>query len=740
MIKSEALLINHIQSQNWYKPLLGVPYRPFFGFPDRIRQEIPFFKYCNAFGFTVFDPPRALTPALVLAPDITISEPKSPSKTPEPSAVGDPGPKKTATAEDPASAFTPTVDPHPIPQPKQTANSPDADPANSQSPTPAENNHLLPDPNVQQPTESGDPAYSKSPTPAGKSPVLPDPKAQQPAQSADPSSTSPKAANPNPADHPDAPPQGQGSLQTTIQLRPQSNDGPTTVFIGSKPDAGKSTTSIGALILNAIGKLDPSAKPDAASDPKVSNAVPAVSFPTVKVAGQLLTISDPSSVSIAGTVLTPGGADVTVAGTPVSLAPSGNLVVGTGPSNPSSTVLAIAGHTITANPTSFQIAGTPVKAGAPAVTISGTPISIDLSGNLVIGGNGPLMSPPAAVFTVGAQRFTAHGTDLVGSDTTVRAGDPAVLIAGTSASLGSSGVLVLGSSTTTLAGLPSSASIYTVGDETFTANPTQFSVAGTTLSAGGPGVVVSSTSISLNPSGSLIVGTSTIPLPTPTPAVVATDGQVYTIESDGQVAVDGVTLSSGGPGTTISGTPMSVGSGGFIIGTSTIPLQNPTPTVITTDGQVFTIKPSGLIAIDGVTLSSGGLGTTISGTALSVGSAGFIVGTQTIPLTSPIPSIITTDGQIFTMEPNGAIHVDGATLSNGGSGTTINGTPMRVNSGGLVIGSDTISLPTTNASVSGLPITQFTGAASKTVDLSRLSLLLCALGTWIALWNVNDRT
>ena len=136
------------------------------------------------------------------------------------------------------------------------------------------------------------------------------------------------------------------------------------------------------------------------------------------------------AVSIADTVLTPGGAEATISGMPVSLASSGNLVVGTGPSHQSSTIITIVGHTITANPTSFLIAGTPVKAGAPAVTVSGTSIGRGIS----------TASPPAAVFTVGAQRFTVDGASLVVSGTTVTAGGPAALVAGTTVSLDPSGV------------------------------------------------------------------------------------------------------------------------------------------------------------------------------------------------------------------------------------------------------------------------------------------------------------
>ena len=459
---------------------------------------------------------------------------------PSPSAIHDAGPRKTTTDGDPASSPTPASHPQIVPQPNHPAVSPDPDPANSEPQIPAD-----------------------------KSPVLLDPSAQQSGESDDHPEASPK--NLGPLAHDDPASQGKDSPPTTIQLRPQSDENPNTIHLGSKSDGKEKDSDIGALIFNALGKVDPTAKPQGTSDPKRLNADPVASFPTVTVAGQLLTISDPSAVSIAGTVLTPGGAEATIAGTPVSLAPSGDLVVGTGSPHQNPTVLTIAGHTVTANPTSFEIAGTPVKAGEPAVTVLGTGISLGLSGDLVIGGSAKTLSPPAAIFTVGAQRFTANGAGLVESGTTVTTGGPAALISGTKVSLDPSGVLTVGDTTTTLAGfaLPS---VFTVGGETFTANPTGFSVDGTTLSAGGPGITINSTPISLNPSGSLLIGTSTVPLPIPTPAVVTTDGQVFTVEQNGLVAVDGVTLSSGGPGTTISGTPMSVGSGGLVVGSDTVRL------------------------------------------------------------------------------------------------------------------------------------------------------------------------
>ena len=524
-----------------------------------------------------------MIPALALTPDVTTQEPKAPSKTPEPSPVPDPGPKKTVAIEDPAPSPTPAAHPQIVPQPKNTAALPQQDPAESKSSSPANRIPVLPSPNVQQAAHSADPPQipHKDVEPAARISADP-PTPSSHALGLDSSSPSvdfdvqyptPVTSNSQDEDpnHPEPPSRGKFSPPMTIQLGPQSNKRPTTIFLGGGPDEGESSSGLGALIFNALGRVEPTAKPDSSSDPKVSIGDPASSFPTVTAAGQLLTISDTSAVSIAGTVLTPGGAEATIAGTPVSLAPSGNLVVGTGPSHQSITVLTIAGHTITANPTSFQIAGTPVKAGEPAVIVSGTAVSIGLSGDLVIGGSASTTSSLATIFTVGAQRSTVNGAGLVGSGTTFHAGGPAVLVEGNSVNLGHSGVLVVGSITTNSAGL-SQSSIFTVGDQTFTANPTKFPIAGAILSAGGPDIIVDSTLISLNPSGFLLIGTSTIPLQIPTPAITTADGHVLTIEQGGLIAVDGVTLSNGSPRTTVSGTPISADLGGIMIGSDTVRL------------------------------------------------------------------------------------------------------------------------------------------------------------------------
>lgn len=63
-------------------------------------------------------------------------------------------------------------------------------------------------------------------------------------------------------------------------------------------------------------------------------------------------------------------------------------------------------------------------------------------------------------------------------------------------------------------------------------------------------VTISGTPISLNPSGALVIGTTTLPLVPSKASVITINGKSYTIQHDGQLVIDGATLS-------ISKTPIS---------------------------------------------------------------------------------------------------------------------------------------------------------------------------------------
>lgn len=177
-------------------------------------------------------------------------------------------------------------------------------------------------------------------------------------------------------------------------------------------------------------------------------------------------------------------------------------------------------------------------------------------------------------------------------------------------------------------------------------------------------------------------------------------------------------MSAGAQGTTIDGTLVSLNpSGSLVIGTNTVAIAKSTEdlaksSIFTVGDQTFTAN-STFFAIDGHTLSAGGPGTTVDGTLVSLDPFGsLVIGTSTVPL-SPAP-IFTTDGHIFTGFDNGVVPVDGITLSDGGSGMTIGGVPMKVQSGRLVVGSDTISLPTASGSVDAIATT--TASASNSMS------------------------
>ena len=87
------------------------------------------------------------------------------------------------------------------------------------------------------------------------------------------------------------------------------------------------------------------------------------------------------------------------------------------------------------------------------------------------------------------------------------------------------------------------------------------------------------------------------------------------------------------------------------------------------------------------------------------------------------------------MKQGGLIAVDGVTLSSGGPGTTTSGSPVNVGPGGLVIGPDKVSLPTVDGSTSS-PVAPFAGSAPKSAELSRLELW-GALGVMMAVWHAG---
>ena len=266
-------------------------------------------------------------------------------------------------------------------------------------------------------------------------------------------------------------------------------------------------------------------------------------------------------------------------------------------SSPLQSILTIGTQTFTANPTGFKINEVPILPGDSSHTVDGTVISLGQSGILAIGSSTVSLTSPSSIsiLTVAGQTFTPNPTAFSIAGTIVSAGGSAVTVDGTIISLDPSGVMAIGSSTVDLSSLsdPSPRKVYTVAGQTFTPNPSTFPIANTVISAGGPAATINGTIISLRPSNTLLIGSSTIPLlPTQIPSDVNIDG--FDINSQSSfVVVDAVTLSAAAAGVSISGTLVSLEAGGATLDIGTRRFALPTATLGAANNSVNVLAFTG---------------------------------------------------------------------------------------------------------------------------------------------------
>ncbi len=179
---------------------------------------------------------------------------------------------------------------------------------------------------------------------------------------------------------------------------------------------------------------------------------------------------------------------------------------------------------------------------------------------------------------------------------------------------------------------------------------------------------ISGTSLSVG-SNIVVIGKSTYALPSPTDPAIS-------LAPNGAIMIDGKTLTPGLQ-TVISGTAVSAGSSIVVVGSKTYSLPLPTDPAVS-------LAPNGAIVVDGKTLTPG-MQTVISGTAVSAGSGIVVVGGKTYNLPSPTDSAV-------SRASNGDVVYEGITLSQGAQ-TTISGTAVSVGSNAIVVGGKTYSIP-----------------------------------------------
>ena len=174
------------------------------------------------------------------------------------------------------------------------------------------------------------------------------------------------------------------------------------------------------------------------------------------------------------------------------------------------------------------------------------------------------------------------------------------------------------------------------------------------------------------------------------------------------VVLGSKTVFSGDPAITISGTPVSLGAAGLVVGVVTYSANHGVGSsgevpVATVGGKTVEYQ-SGSLAIDGTTLSVGGPAITVSGTPVSLGLSSLHIGNSAVPLPTSYGSgpgrgvpgespIATVGGQTVQFE-SGKVAVNGVTLSVGGPPVTVSGTPISLGVSNLLIGTSAVPLPT----------------------------------------------
>lgn len=165
---------------------------------------------------------------------------------------------------------------------------------------------------------------------------------------------------------------------------------------------------------------------------------------------------------------------------------------------------------------------------------------------------------------------------------------------------------------------------------------------GTTLPADGSPKTIDGEVVSAV-DGGVAVGTQTVrPASDPTQSLEDVQKVTFTANSqtftaapgstNGEIIIDGVTISAGHTAVTVNGAAISAGSDGFVVDGSTVSYADITgsdrPAVVTLGSEVATASAisSGVFAIGTVTLTAGEPGTTISGHTVSAGPSGIVVG------------------------------------------------------------------------------------------------------------------
>ena len=425
--------LKSVQEQNWYKPEPGQPYRPFLALPDRVKDIAPWLAVCADSGFSCYDPPRALTAATAMVPDITSNIPTTHPLAPMPSPTVDPGPRDTAL--DKGLKAEPSITAS-LTQLVATEG-PSADPK-SRLPSPGSIGELFP-------SSSDSPSATSGAVPQTKYDISNEPSFEpqdmgefpMQGQTEDGSSQ----ADPDKSDN-DVPhdPEATWSVTNRVFIL----DGP---IVGVNTD-GVPTTLSGFAALNQGHSL-------LLADQTILLTVP-TTLPPISM-NEHQAVPATGGVSVDQTFVIPDHSTLTLSGIPISMDRLNVLWIGKSfyqlPAPPSNPTAKLANEiTPVVLPSKISIYGTILTAGDPPITISGTRLSLDNSHNFIIGDTTLRLPPITAnplnpsyefqqtIINSQTIQWLSNGISIAG--TTLTHGEPPITVSGTRISLGPSALVV----------------------------------------------------------------------------------------------------------------------------------------------------------------------------------------------------------------------------------------------------------------------------------------------------------
>ena len=655
-------------------------YNPIIAVPQKLIDLRPEWASCTADWTQGQDPPHALTPVSALVPSPTTSD--SPVK---------------GTSAAPSSSI--------VPLPESTSSAATSAPQSSSPPDPSQNSDPL------QTVES---VSHVAPPQSSTTKVDPQPPAD-PSSPTDPASSTPI---PVPAQDP----------TTTHQPAPAS-----TSNADADPNGGSSTGG------------DPTlAVPSSGQDPGTPINTP-VSSAAITVAGQGVTPVAGSSgaVIIQGQTVTQGQAPTVIGGASIAIGSSSVYVNGQGVAIPSAapavTVvsqavpapISVGGQAVTpvaGSSGAVIIQGQTLTAGQGSILIGGVPVSID-SNSVYVNGQGASIptaaAPPAqsSAISVGGIAVTpvaGSSGAVVIQGQTLTPGQGATNIGGVPVSIGSGSIYVNGQG----APVPTAAEAQAasvpdpiiVGGQTATpiaAISGAVVIQGQTITPGQAPTAINGIPISIS-AGSIFVNGQGAAIPTadftnePSPVIIGNQLITPVAGSSGAVIFQGQTLTQG-EATTISGIPISLGSGSvFVNGQGApVPTAPPTQTPFTVNNQLVTpiAATPGAVIFQGQTLTQGET-TNINGVPVSLNSGSVFINGQgaPVPTAPPTQSPFTVNHQLLTpiAGTSGAVIFQGQILTQGET-TTISGIPISLASGSIFVNGIGALIPT--AAPSPQPIT-----------------------------------